>query len=80
MSYETLLFTCIACGTPATGNPHRVMSVRVRMHQGRPRPHPDGTREPLCRACADRINQLRTEAGLEPFPIAPDAYEPHCTA
>jgi len=35
-----------------------------------------GQREPVCRICMGHINKKRQELGLEPFAIAPDAYEP----
>ena len=76
MGYVFLMFNCIACRRPETGNPDRVPSVRCRRGE-------DGglvldeaaPREPLCRICADLINANRKEQGLEPFPIPPDAYE-----
>jgi len=37
---------------------------------------PGGTREPICRACMDRVNQQRQAQGLDPHPINADAYNP----
>ena len=76
MAVALLLFTCIACRRPDTGNPHKVPSVRVKMGaNGLPCPNPNGTREPLCRNCAATLNAKRVEAGLTPFPIHEDAYQ-----
>ena len=76
MGYATLYFRCLTCGLPACGNPDKVVSIPVTFDAGG-RPHPDeaGAREPICETCARRANEARVEAGLAPFPIAPDAYE-----
>lgn len=75
MGYMLLTFRCIACGAPDAGNPNKVPSIRVSMCDGRAVADPNGTREPLCRRCAERVNENRTAAGLPPVVIAPDAYE-----
>lgn len=57
---------CIACGRTFGFNPLRVPSSTALT----------GEREPVCEACMGKINALRRSRGLEPFAIAPDAYEP----
>jgi hypothetical protein len=58
---------CFFCKQLFSYNPHRVPSTPPEWHP---------TREPVCAACMARINHMRTEAGVPPFPIYPDAYEP----
>jgi len=57
---------CLACGRLFSFNPMRVPSFTP----------PGGTREPICRACMDRVNQQRQAQGLDPHPINADAYNP----
>ena len=77
MGYMTLHFTCIACGQRASANPHKVPSVRMsRDAQGNAKTDPHGAAEPLCEHCARTINAKRIDAGLEPWPIDPQAYAP----
>lgn len=54
---------CLLCRQPFGFNPHKVPSYRV-----------NGEREPICPTCMADLNQKRQMAGLDPFPIAPDAY------
>ena len=56
---------CICCGHPFAFNPVRVPSTSALT----------GQREPVCQGCMAKINAKRRSMGLEPFPIAPDAYE-----
>jgi hypothetical protein len=66
MSYALLTAHCVSCGVFFTSNPKYVPSIRVK-----------GEREPICRSCADRWNEIhRTSKGLDPQPLHPDAYEP----
>lgn len=65
MGYVFATGGCIGCGNVFTFNPVHVPSIRV-----------NGVREPVCQSCVNKINQLRTEKGLEPFTIMSDAYEP----
>ena len=66
MSYVFVYGECVSCRTPIAFNPDYVPSIRV-----------NGEREPLCRACHARWNDLhRTSKGLEPFALSPRAYEP----
>ena len=77
MGYMTLFFNCINCGQSASANPDKVPTVRItRDTDGIPRPDRNGTKEPLCEACAERLNQNRIDAGLPAFPIHPQAYQP----
>jgi hypothetical protein len=57
---------CCACGRTVSFNPLRVPSLVV-----------NGRREPLCRFCFHRWNEIhRISKGLKPEPLAPDAYQP----
>ena len=64
MGYVLMTSACISCGNIVTYNPMKVPSVRV-----------NGKREPLCRTCADRLNDEFEKRGKERVPIQPDAYE-----
>ena len=70
--YVSCMGVCVGCRTMITFNPNKVPSVRVKDGHL----HPDGKREPLCRACAETINQNRINEGKEPCVIADDAYDP----
>ena len=57
---------CVNCATLIAVNPNTCPSLVV-----------DGKREPLCRACFDRWNQIhRIDKGLPPFKLDPTAYDP----
>ena len=74
--YVLVHFRCVNCGRPAAGNPDKVPSVRVSFSaDGQPYPDPNGTKEELCRYCAEGYNLQRKAVGLDPFYIPPDAYE-----
>ena len=76
MGYQTLYFRCVAYRKPSSGNPDKVPSVRVTFDDnGIPVPDENGTREALCRTCAETINQKREDEGLKPLDIPADAYE-----
>ena len=75
MGYAMIVFECITCGTPTTGNPHKVPSIRISRENGTVRLDENGTREPVCRNCAEIINANRVSEGLNPIPIQKDAYE-----
>jgi hypothetical protein len=62
MGYAIMMGFCVACGIPIQFNPHAVPSIMV-----------NGKREPLCRGCAIRWNELHPENAR---PIKDDAYEP----
>ncbi len=63
--YALMFGKCANCGQPFGFNPHKVPSIRV-----------EGKREPVCKPCIDQANPQRVAAGLPPFVIQPDAYEP----
>lgn len=64
--YAFMLGSCAACAIPIMFHPHKVPSLRV-----------NGVKQPICRACAERWNQIhRIDKGLEPVPIQEGAYEP----
>ena len=66
MPFMFVIAPCVACGVTITFNPERVPSLRV-----------NGSREPLCRGCHARWNEIhRLAHGLEPLPIPEGAYEP----
>jgi len=64
--YVFVLGECYGCGRTFTFNPVRVPSVRDEK----------GVRQPLCRVCVEYVNRERKKAGMEPFTIRSDAYEP----
>lgn len=63
--YVLCTSACLTCKRLFSYNPHHVPSLRVK-----------GEREPICPSCMESINMKRTEKGLDPFPIHPEAYEP----
>ena len=63
MGYALMHSPCAKCGQIASYNPHRVPSIRI-----------DGRRQPICQPCITEANRLRLEQGLEPIPVATDAY------
>jgi len=66
MGYMLVLSPCIGCGVGFCCNPNHVPSIRV-----------NGNREPICKACYNRWNQIhRINEGLDPIPLHPDAYAP----
>ena len=57
---------CVNCGTFISFNPNHVPSLTV-----------NGQREPLCRSCHARWNEIhRTAKGLPVISPHPQAYEP----
>jgi hypothetical protein len=58
---------CFGCGRAFSFNPRWVPSLH---------PTPDLPREPVCRACVERVNPSRRAKGLPPIEPHPDAYEP----
>lgn len=66
MAYMFVTGDCAACGKFIDYNPHHVPSIRV-----------EGHRKAICEDCFHRWNKIhRTDKGLEPLPLHPDAYEP----
>ena len=72
MGFVQAFSACVNCHQSFFYNPERVPSVRV---DGAGRPSEDGTREPVCLDCMERLNAKRRAAGLDPFPILPGAYD-----
>jgi len=64
--YMIMLAGCVACSAPISCNPDFCPSIRV-----------NGQREPICRACFDKWNQIhRIDKGLDPIALHPEAYAP----
>lgn len=61
MGYAIMMGHCIACKNPISFNPTKVPSLMI-----------DGKRQPICKRCADRWNELHPEAAR---PILDGAYE-----
>lgn len=66
MGYAIAISPCFACKRIFGYNPLSVPSVRDQSN----------TKQPVCRDCMAVVNAKRRQAGLEPFEIRPDAYEP----
>jgi hypothetical protein len=66
MGYVYVTGCCGCCQSVFNFNPLRVPSHKL------------GTiyKQPICEACMTLVNEKRKAAGLEPFEIAADAYEP----
>jgi hypothetical protein len=64
MSYMLAYGHCIRCGREFGFNPDLVPSIRIK-----------GIREPICKACVERVNPIRKEKGLDPIVPHPNAYE-----
>jgi hypothetical protein len=60
MGYAYMVGHCVACKQLIQFNPHAVPSLLV-----------NGVKEPLCRECAERWNQIHPENAR---PIRKDAY------
>ena len=65
MGYVFALGRCISCGRHFTFHPERVPSLVV-----------NGVREPVCRACVERVNPIRRANGLPEIVPLPGAYAP----
>ena len=65
--------TCLLCGEIFNFNPHLVPSIPIGENG---KPAIDGTRQPVCRACAESMNLARRGNGLPLFVITDAAYEP----
>lgn len=61
MGYAIMMGFCINCNSPIQFNPHKVPSLMIA-----------GKREPICRICAERWNELHPENAR---PILEGAYE-----
>ena len=56
---------CWCCGNQFGYNPRLVPSIRIA-----------GVREPTCRTCIDKANEIRKENGADPLVVLDGAYEP----
>jgi len=66
MPFEAHHTLCVSCKAFISINPNHCPSIRI-----------DGEKQPLCRDCFDRWNEIhRTSKGLEPVPLHPEAYNP----
>jgi hypothetical protein len=65
MGYAIASGYCLLCKGLFSFNPVKVPSFRV-----------NGTKEPICAGCMEIVNRKRVDAGVPPFEILPDAYEP----
>jgi hypothetical protein len=73
-TYALILADCASCQAPIAAHPRKVPSIRIGPDG---RPDPAGTREPICRLCFDRWNQVhRLDKGLPPVELLPGAYGP----
>jgi hypothetical protein len=64
MGYAFAMSACIGCRRIFSYNPLRVPSITI-----------NGTREPICRDCVERVNPMRIANGLDPIVPFPDAYD-----
>lgn len=65
MPFMSVIGSCCACGVQIVFSPSRVPSLVV-----------NGSREPLCRTCHARWNEIhRTSKGLPPVEAHPEAWE-----
>lgn len=72
--FAMIVASCCNCGRVGVFNPSKAPSIRLNKEG---KPDPSGDRQPLCRDCFDRWNQIhRIDKGLQPVPLNPDAYGP----
>ena len=64
MGYVFAMSPCFACGRVFSYNPHKVPSIRIQ-----------GVKQPVCRACVERVNPMRTANGMPEIVPDPEAYE-----
>jgi hypothetical protein len=62
--YVTAMGSCIGCKRLFSFNPVRVPSITI-----------NGSREPICRDCVERVNPTRIKNGLPPIVPHDDAYD-----
>lgn len=72
MAYMMAHSRCIRCGQLFSYNPELVPSIRLNAKR---QPDPNGTREPICKECVERVNPLRIKNGLDPIVILDGAYD-----
>jgi hypothetical protein len=63
--YAIAMSRCIGCGQMFSYNPLRVPSLTMQ-----------GSREPICAGCVERVNPQRIANGLPPIVPLPGAYDP----
>lgn len=61
-----MLDCCAACGDLMSFNPDKVPSIRI---------NDEGPRVPICRDCADKLNDIIEARGDERIPIQEGAYD-----
>lgn len=78
MGYMFCLGACFSCGNDFSFNPDKVPSIRVSKDPvtGKWIANPQGSKEPVCRNCMQRANDVREKMGLPPHQIPEGAYEP----
>ena len=78
MGYAMLMFACAACGRHATANPRLVLSIPSRWDPERQQfvPDPNGHKEPICRACAERALERITSGDPTLLSYSPLLAEP----
>jgi hypothetical protein len=64
MGFVSAMGTCIGCKRIFSFNPMRVPSITI-----------DGTKEPICADCVERVNPMRIKNGLQPIVPFADAYD-----
>lgn len=65
MGYAMMIGECFVCHGGFTFNPHHVPSFRDS----------NGVRQPVCRTCINRVNEIRIASGIDAFIIHSNAYE-----
>lgn len=66
MGFAFATSACFCCKRLINYNPVRVPSIRDNFD----------IRQPICRDCMERGNEIRISKGLDPHPTPNDAYEP----
>lgn len=64
MGYVMAMSACFGCGAPFAYNPNLVPSIRH-----------EGVKQPICKACIERVNPMRKANGLPEIIPDPRAYE-----
>ena len=64
MGYVFATSACAGCKRLFSYNPVRVPSIRI-----------NGSREPICAACVERVNPTRLKNGLAPIVPLDGAYD-----
>lgn len=64
MGYVMAMGRCIGCSNVFSFNPVRVPSIRI-----------NGTKEPICKECVEKVNPMRRANGVPEIVPHPDAYD-----